>query len=125
MPRKVLIVDDEQDIVLMLKKQFETSGFAVETAGDGQEGLAKAKKGAPDIVILDEMMPRMDGYTVAGLLKSDARFKKIPIIMFSARAEESDANLSHEVGIDLYLTKLVDFTELLKKVNGLLEAKSR
>jgi len=124
MPKKILIVDDEPDIVMMLKKQFETSGFEVDTAGDGQEGLAKAKKSSPDILILDEMMPRMDGYTVAGFLKSDARYKKIPIIMFSARAEESDANLSHEVGIDLYLTKLVDFAELLKKVNGLLEAKA-
>ena len=121
MSKKILIVDDEKDIVLMLKQQFLQQGFNVVTAHDGQEGLALAKKEVPDLIIIDEMMPKMDGNKVAGLLKSDTRFNKIPIIMFSARAEESQTDLSQEIGIDLYLTKLVDFPVLLEKVRHLIQ----
>ena len=121
MSKKILIVDDEKDIVLMLKQQFLQQGFNVVTAHDGQEGLALAKKEVPDLIIIDEMMPKMDGNKVAGLLKSDTRFNKIPIIMFSARAEESQTDLSQAIGIDLYLTKLVDFPVLLEKVRQLIQ----
>ena len=121
MAKKVLIVDDEEDIRIMLKQQFVTSGYEVVTACDGQEGLAVAQKEMPDIIILDEMMPKMDGYKMAGLLKSDMRFNKIPIIMFSARAEDPQNSLSKEIGVDMYLTKLVDFQTILQNVEQLVQ----
>lgn len=122
MNKKILIVDDEKDISEMLAVRFKEKGFEVILAYDGQEGLNKAKEELPGIIILDEMMPKMDGFKVCGLLKADTRFKSIPIVMFTARSpEEIDKQMAEEVGFDDYVTKLIDFEDLLKKVQHLLE----
>jgi len=117
---KILIIDDETDIVEMLEMKFKENGFEVITARDGQEGLSKAKETVPDLIIVDEMMPKMDGYHFSGFLKSDTRFKGIPVIMFTARAEEPEENMSKEAGINAYLTKMADFETLLAKVQQLI-----
>jgi DNA-binding response OmpR family regulator len=120
--KKILIVDDEELISKMLKKQFESSGFTVIWAKDGQEGLAVAKAEMPNLVILDNMMPKMDGFKVCALLKADIRFKTIPIIMFTARVPtDEDKKLGEEVGFDAYISKFTDFNDLLKKVHELLK----
>jgi len=106
MPKKILIVDDEPQMVSMIELRLQAAGYTVITACDGQEGLETAKKEVPDLIILDVMMPKMDGYKVCGLLKADTRYNKIPIVMFTARAQEADKQLSQEVGADGYINKV-------------------
>ncbi len=120
MSKKVLIVDDEEDILMVLKARFEEKGFEVSEAVDGQEALNVVKENMPDIIILDEMMPKISGFKVCGLLKADARYSKIPIIIHTARvAHEEDIELSKEVGADDLVSKVIDFEDLLKKVEDL------
>ncbi|MGE0268657.1 MAG: response regulator transcription factor [Candidatus Omnitrophota bacterium] len=120
MPQKILIVDDESDISETLAIRFQKAGFDVSLAFDGQEGLTKAKEVVPDIIIMDEMMPKMNGFKVCALLKADSRFQKIPIVMFTARSQdEIDTTMAREVGFDDYVNKLIDFEDLLEKIKGL------
>ena len=121
MAKKILVIDDEQDLVELIKMRLETSGFEVVVAYDGQEGLTKAKKESPDLIILDLMMPKIDGYKVCRMLKFDEKYKKIPIILFTARAQESDKKTGQEVGADAYITKPFEPQVLLEKIKELLE----
>jgi DNA-binding response OmpR family regulator len=119
-PKKILIVDDEEVMSTVLERHFKGRGYDVVLANDGQEGLAVAKAEMPDLIILDNMMPKMDGFKVCALLKSDVRFKKIPIVMFTARVPtEEDKQLGEEVGFDAYISKFTDFDDLLIKVQEL------
>lgn len=117
---KILIVDDEKDLVDMVKMRLETAGYESITAYDGQEGLTKARKEKPDLIILDLMLPKIDGYKVCTMLKRDQRYMKIPIVMFTARAQESDEKLGKEVGADAYITKPFEPKALLGKIEELL-----
>ncbi|MFA4889684.1 MAG: response regulator [Candidatus Omnitrophota bacterium] len=119
--KKLLLVDDESELVDMVKMRLEASGYTVSTAYDGMEALEKAKKEKPDLIILDLMLPKMDGYKVCGLLKADTRYSKIPIIMFTARAQESDKKMGEEVGADAYITKPFEPQALLEKIKELLK----
>jgi len=121
MPKKILVADDEADLVSIVKMRLEANNYLVITAFDGQEALEKARKEKPDLVILDLMLPKMDGYKVCGLLKADTRYNKIPIIMFIARAQESDEKLGFEVGADAYITKPFEAEILLGKIKELLK----
>jgi two-component system, OmpR family, alkaline phosphatase synthesis response regulator PhoP len=121
MAKKILVVDDEKDLVETVTFRLQASGYEVISAYDGQEGLEKAKKEKPDLIILDLMLPRMDGYKVCGLLKADSRYSKIPIILFTARAQESDKKMGEEVGGDAYITKPFDPPALLAKIKELLK----
>ena len=118
---KLLLVDDEKQLVEMVQMRLEANGYEVVTAGDGQEGLEKAKTEKPDLIMLDVMMPKMDGYKVCGLLKNDARYKNIPIIIFSARAQQEDADVGKEAGADAYVTKPFEPPVLLAKIKELLK----
>lgn len=120
MAKKILIVDDEAELVDLVKIRLEAVGYEVIKAFDGQEGLDKAKLERPDLILLDIMMPKMDGYKVCGLLKMDARFKTIPVILFSAKAQKEDAQMAKEVGADLYITKPFEAPVLLVKIKELL-----
>jgi len=120
MQKKILLVDDEQDLVKTLKKRLESNGYEVFISNDGIDALAKAKKENPDLIILDLMLPKMDGYKVCGLLKSDAWYKNIPIILFTARAQESDKELGKEVGANAYITKPFEPEVLLSKIKELI-----
>lgn len=121
--KKILLVDDEQDMVYAVKMQLEASGFKVLTAQDGQEGLDKARKENPDLIILDLMLPRIDGYKICRMLKFDEKYKNIPVIIYTARAQEADEKLGYEVGADAYLTKPFDPKKLLAKINELLNSR--
>ena len=103
--KKILLVEDEKVLIETVTLRLEANGYEVIPAYDGFEGLEKAKKEKPDLIILDLMLPKMDGYKVCGLLKADTRYNKIPIIMFTARAQESDKKMGKEVGADAYITK--------------------
>ncbi len=120
MPKKILVVDDEAQLVEMIKMRLEANGYEVISAYDGQEALEKAKKEGPDLIILDLMLPKLDGYKVCALLKKDARYAKIPIIIFTARAQEEDRKLEEEIGADAYITKPFEPQALLAKIQELL-----
>ena len=114
--KKVLLVDDEKDIVEVIASRLKANNYNVIIAYDGQEALDKTHKEKPDLIILDLMLPKMDGYKVCGLLKTDTRYNKIPIIIFTARAQESDMKMGQEVSADDYITKPFDPEELLFKI---------
>jgi len=120
MAKRILLVDDERDLVDMVKMRLEAGGFEVSTAFDGQEALDKARKEKPDLIILDLMLPKMDGYKVCRMLKFDEKYKKIPIILFTARAQDNDKQLGTEVGADGYITKPFEPQVLLSKINELI-----
>ncbi len=122
MQKKILLVDDEVDIVRTLRKRLETNNYEVITAFDGLEALEKVKKERPDLVILDLMLPKMDGYKVCGLLKKDTRYSKIPIVIFTARAEKQDKKTGMQIGADAYIVKPFEPRILLDKLKELLEA---
>ena len=119
--KRILVVEDEIELVKAILIRLQQAGYEILSAYDGQEGLEKAKKEKPDLIILDLMLPKMDGYKVCGLLKADARYSSIPIIMATARAQESDEKLGLEVGADVYLTKPFQYEILLAKIKELLK----
>lgn len=120
MAKKILIIDDETGLVEMLKMRLEANGYEVISAYDGQEGLEKAKSENPDLIILDLMLPKLDGYKVCRMLKFDDKYKKIPIIMFSARTQDADKKMGMEVGADDYVTKPFEPKDLLDRIKKLL-----
>jgi DNA-binding response OmpR family regulator len=117
---KILIIDDESHIVEMLKIRLDSAGYETIAATDGAEGLRLARETNPNLIILDIMLPKLDGYKVCGLLKADTRYNKIPIIMFTARTEETDKKVSEEVGANAYITKPFKSEVLLDKIKELL-----
>ena len=121
MAKKILVIEDENDLVKAILIRLQQAGYEVSMAKDGQEGLEKARREEPDLILLDLMLPKMDGYKICGLLKADARYKSIPIIMATARAQETDEVLGLEVGADAYFTKPFEYGKLLAKIKELLK----
>lgn len=119
--KKILIVEDEPHALETLQDRLEFEGYETITAGDGATALIKAKAEKPDLIILDIMLPRMDGYKVCGFLKADTRYNKIPVIMLTAKAQESDRKIGQEMGAEAYVTKPFEAAELLGKIEELLE----
>ena len=119
--KKILIVDDEQDIVESLKFVLEVSGYVCYTAYNGEDGLRLAKELVPDLIILDVMMPKINGFKISRLLKYDAKYKNIPILMVTARTQEEDKLIGEETGADEYITKPFELDEVLKKVEQYLK----
>jgi two-component system, OmpR family, alkaline phosphatase synthesis response regulator PhoP len=119
--KRILLVDDEPALVELMKIRLEANGYEVLTAIDGQAALDTARKESPDLIILDLMLPKMDGYKVCRLLKFDEKYKKIPILMFTARAQESDKQLGQEVGADGYVVKPFEPSTLLSKIKEFLK----
>lgn len=110
---RVLIVDDERDIVESIKFNLELENVEFLEAYDGEEALAKAKKECPDLIILDIMLPKMNGYKVSRLLKFDEKYKDIPIIMLTARTQDSDLKIGEDTGADEYVIKPFDMEKLI------------
>lgn len=119
--KKILVIDDESELVGMLSIRLEANNYQVITALDGREGLDKARAEGPDLIILDLMLPGLDGYQVCRALKSDDKYKQIPIVIFTARAQESDIKAGNEAGADAYITKPFEPGILLAKVSQLLD----
>jgi DNA-binding response OmpR family regulator len=124
MTKKILVVDDEPHIAQIMKLTLEHSGYEVAVAGDGAEGLKKAKEWEPDLILLDLMLPNIDGYKVCRLLKFDQKYQHIPIILVSAMGEAQNKELGKQVGADLYMSKPFKPDELLDQVENLLKQRS-
>jgi two-component system, OmpR family, alkaline phosphatase synthesis response regulator PhoP len=119
--KKILIIEDERDLVEIVKFRLEASDYDVISAYDGEEGLKKARKENPDLILLDIMLPKIDGYKICRMLKFDEKYKGIPIIMFTARAQDSDAKVGREVGANDYVTKPFEPDTLLTKIKELIK----
>ncbi|MEI6438470.1 MAG: response regulator [Candidatus Omnitrophota bacterium] len=118
--KKVLVVDDEAGSRLLLKASLEKNGFELLQAENGLDALNLVKVNKPDLIIMDRMMPKMDGLKACAFLKLDRRFADIPVIMLTASAEKADQKLSEQVGVNAFLNKPVNTTALLEKVQELL-----
>lgn len=114
--KKILIVDDEPDIVEVLKYPLEANGYECICAYDGETGLKHAKELMPDLMILDVMLPKINGFKISRLLKYDAKYKDIPILMVTARSQDNDKLIGEETGADEYITKPFQIDEILEKV---------
>ena len=116
--KRILVIEDEPQMLLGLRDNLELEGYEVQTAADGEEGLAKAAAFAPDLVILDVMLPRKNGFDVCRELR--ARSNSTPVVMLTARSAETDKVLGLELGADDYVTKPFSITELLARVRAVL-----
>ena len=121
MAKRILVVDDEADVVSLLRLTLKGQGYDIITASNGQEGLEKARTEKPDLILLDVMLPKLDGYKVARMLRFDERYSKIPIIMITAKIQEKDKETGLEMGADAYITKPFDMTTLLSKIDQTLK----
>ena len=119
-PAKILIIEDEEDIMTALQIRLVAAGYKVITASDGSEGLRQARTAGPDLIILDIMLPKLDGYQIARMLKYDENYRNIPIIMLTAKVQQSDIKQGLESGADAYMTKPFKGEELLAQIEKLL-----
>ena len=116
--RKILIADDEPDILEIVSFNLRGEGYEVFTAKNGDEAIEEAKKNHPDLIILDVMMPEMNGFDVAAILKNDPQTMDIPIIVLSI---VQDKIRGYRIGVDRYLTKPIDTAQLFTEVGALLQ----
>ena len=116
--KRILVIEDEPQMLLGLRDNLELEGYEVQTAADGEEGLARAASFTPDLVILDVMLPKKNGFDVCRELR--ARSTATPIVMLTARSAETDKVLGLELGADDYVTKPFSITELLARVRAVL-----
>jgi two-component system alkaline phosphatase synthesis response regulator PhoP/two-component system response regulator VicR len=112
MPKKILAVDDERHIVRLVQVNLEREGYTVVTAYDGKEALEKVEAEQPDLIVLDVMMPYMDGFEVLQNLKKNQATREIPVIMLTAKAQDADVFRGWQSGVDCYLTKPFNPQEL-------------
>jgi len=118
--RRILVVDDIHENVEILQARLEAQGYEVVTAYDGEEALRKVSETSPDLVLLDVMMPKMDGFQVCRAIKSSPQTEMLPVIMVTARTDTSDIVKGFEVGADDYLTKPYNQQELQARVRSML-----
>lgn len=119
MAARVLVVDDDDVIRQLVCVNLELEGFEVHTAIDGIDAVEKAHEVIPDVITMDVMMPRLDGWGAAERLRADPATKHIRIVMLSARAQEADLKHGERIGVDAYLTKPFDPDELIEIVGRL------
>jgi len=113
---RILVVDDEPDLITVLRHGLEAEGFEVISAGDGEEGLRRAREDRPALIVLDLMLPKLDGYKVCRALKFDERYKATPILILSARSGEQDRRLALDMGADAFVTKPYEMRELVANI---------
>ncbi|MGQ9570210.1 MAG: response regulator [Thermodesulfovibrionales bacterium] len=121
---KILIVDDAVDTVELLEKRFRSEGYDTEKAFNGEEGLKKVEEYHPDLIVLDVMMPKLDGYQVCRRLKTNENTKYIPVLMLTAKGEVENKVRGLEIGADDYLPKPFNYKELSARIKSLLSIKA-
>jgi DNA-binding response OmpR family regulator len=117
---RILVVDDEVYIVHILDFSLGMEGYEVITALDGEQALEKARAEHPDLIVLDVMMPKLDGYETCRILKGDDATRNIPIILLSAKGRNADQKVGFDVGADDYITKPFSPRKLVERINALL-----
>ena len=119
--KKVLLVDDEVDFIDVVRVRLEANNFEVIVAYDGEAALEKVKEDKPDIIILDVMMPKINGFEVCRMLKFDDNYKAIPIIILSALGQQFDREKAVQCGADAYFIKPFDLNLLVTKIESMLK----
>ena len=122
MPKKILAVDDEKHIVRLVQVNLERQGYEVVTASDGKEALEMVEQENPDLVVLDVMMPYMDGFEVLQNLRRNPSTREIPVIMLTAKAQDADVFRGWQSGVDCYLTKPFNPMELISFVKRIFKS---
>lgn len=123
MAKKILVCDDEPYILMALTDAVEMEGYDCVTAINGKEALQKAREEHPDLILLDIMMPFMDGYEVCRELRADASTRDIPVVMLTAKSQQVDIQKGKDVGADDYITKPFRPSTLRKKFNEILDSR--
>jgi DNA-binding response OmpR family regulator len=121
MPKRVLIADDEANIVMSLQFLMEAAGYDVRTAGDGDAALQALRDFHPDLVLLDVMMPRKNGYEVCQTIRETPSFRGMKVVMLTAKGRDIDAEKGLALGADAYVTKPFATKELVAKVKAMLD----
>lgn len=121
MAKKILVCDDERHIVRLIQVNLERQGYQVVTAFDGKEGLEKVKSEKPDLLVLDVMMPYMDGFEVLKSLRREPETESLPVIMLTAKAQDKDVFEGYHYGADMYLTKPFNPAELVTFVKRIMQ----
>jgi two-component system alkaline phosphatase synthesis response regulator PhoP len=119
--KRILVVDDEIYIVHILEFTLTMEGYEVLTAADGEEALRRLEQDRPDLVVLDIMMPKVDGYEVLRRIRADEEFRQLPVILLSAKGRPIDRDTGLEIGADDYIVKPFSPRRLLQKIQDLLE----
>jgi CheY-like chemotaxis protein len=120
---RILVVDDDEDVVFLLENALGMQGWTVYSACDGQDCIEKTKELLPDLIVMDVMMPRMDGYHACFFLKKSPSCKDIPIIMATARIQDFEETKGRMVGADAYFRKPYEINDLVDKIEEILSAK--
>jgi DNA-binding response OmpR family regulator len=119
--KTILLVEDEQALADILKIRLEGQGYTVKSAMDGISALDMVKEEAPDLILLDIMLPKLHGYKVCQVLKHDQKYKSIPIVILSARSQKADIKMGFECGADAYLTKPFKGDELISTIKNYID----
>lgn len=125
MDERILIIDDEENIVELLKFNLELNNYEVEFAYDGKLGMQKIKDWKPDLILLDIMLPEVDGITISQIIKKEEALKDIPIIMMTAKSQDSDKFIGFESGADDYITKPFVVKELIYRMKAVLKRSTK
>ncbi|MCK4958863.1 MAG: response regulator [Planctomycetes bacterium] len=118
---KILVIDDEPNIVQTLQDRLEMNEYSVRTAGNGREGLDKIEQDKPDVILLDVIMPVMDGLEMLEVMRKKPENQDISVIMLTARSQTQDIARANACGIDDYIVKPFDLSELLEKIEAVVE----
>lgn len=124
MAKRILAVDDEKHILRLVQINLEKAGYEVTTASNGREAIDAVRNERPDLIVMDVMMPEMDGLEALQILKNDDSTAAIPVVMLTAKAQDADVFQGWQSGADLYLTKPFNPMELLTFVKRILDAQS-
>jgi two-component system alkaline phosphatase synthesis response regulator PhoP len=122
---KVLVVDDEVNITQILEFSIGSEGYEVLTASNGEEAIDKARREQPDLIILDIMMPKIDGYEACRILKANPITKNIPVVLLTAKGRDIDKRLGYEVGASDYIIKPFSPNKLIERIHELLVTSSK
>ena len=123
MKKKILIIEDSETVMAIVKDTLENAGYDVVYSTDGNDAINKARLEKPDLMVMDVMLPNMNGYQICRMLKFDSITENIPVVMLTSRGQEKDKQMGHDVGCNVYLTKPVDLDLLVKTVNDLISKK--
>jgi CheY-like chemotaxis protein len=126
MSARILVIEDDPDFLSVVSYLLTANGYTLLTARDGREGLEKAQKEQPDLILTDLMLPQLNGYEICSMLKQDLRYRGIPVIVSSAtKIQQKDKQLAKDCGADAFILKTLEPKKLLEKVRELLAVASR